>query len=113
MRSLQRTVDQMDDVPVPQVAKDILEVVEITSQERNSERTLEQIVGVPVPRILEEIVAERILEHIVGVPVPRFGKNPSGDQGHSSGAHVGVHHGADGRRNRVKEQGRVRVSKGE
>ena len=40
----ERIVEQIDDVPVPQVVEDLLEAVEITPQEHISERILEQFV---------------------------------------------------------------------
>ena len=56
----------IDDVPVQQVPKDILKVVEITSKEHISERILEQFVDAPVQRILEEVV------DVFDEPVPRL-----------------------------------------
>ena len=46
---------ETDDAPVPQVVQGTVEVVEITPEERISERILKQIVYVPVPQISEEI----------------------------------------------------------
>ena len=41
---------------VPQVMKEIGEVVRLIPQERMSERIVEQIVDIPVPQIVEEIM---------------------------------------------------------
>ena len=49
-------MEQIDDFTVPQVAAEILEVVEITPKQRISERILEQFVDAPVQRTLEEVV---------------------------------------------------------
>ena len=55
-RIQQRIVEQIVDVPVPQVVEEILEVIKVIPQERVSERIVEQIVDVPVPQVMEEIV---------------------------------------------------------
>ena len=54
-RVQQRTVQQIIDVTVPQVMKEIMQVAQFTLHERMSERIIEQIVDVPVQN-LEEIV---------------------------------------------------------
>ena len=76
----ERTVEQIVDMPVPQIQEQIVEVAEIIPQERTSEHT----VGVPAPLILEEVVevvkavkivpqeriSAKICEQIVGATVP-------------------------------------------
>ena len=71
------------DVPVPQVVEDILEVIKVSPQERESERIVEQIFDVPVLQVLEEIVdvpVSQVVEEILEV---------------FTQAGVGVHRGAD------------------
>jgi len=65
-RVQQRTVEQVVDVPVPQVVEEVIEVAKVIPQERVQQRTVEQVVDVPVPQIVEEI-----LEQVVDVPVPQ------------------------------------------
>ena len=48
---------------VPQVMKEIGEVVRLIPQERISERIAEQIVDIPVPQIVEEIVEVVQINH--------------------------------------------------
>ena len=47
----ERTVEQIVDMPVPQIQEQIVEVAQTIPQERTSEHTAEQIAGVPVPRV--------------------------------------------------------------
>ena len=54
-RVLPRTVEQIGDVIVPQIVKDILEVTKVAPQERISELIVEQIVDMLVPHVMEEI----------------------------------------------------------
>ena len=66
------------DVPVPQFVEEILEVIKVIPQERESERVVEQIFDVPVLQVLEEIVdvpvsqvVEEILEVFKVIPQER------------------------------------------
>ena len=77
---LHRQVEQIVDVPVPQVVEEVVQVDRIVPQERVQQRTVEQIVEVPVPQMVEEVVhvpqiqvQERIVQNIVEqiVEVPR------------------------------------------
>ena len=70
-RSSECTVEQLVDMPVPQIQEQNLEVAEITPRRRIPERTVGQIDDVPVPQIHEQIVGvvknilqERISERI-------------------------------------------------
>ena len=53
---LERIVEQITDVHVPQIMEEIVEVAKIVLEERVQLRTAEEIVDVPVPQFLEEIV---------------------------------------------------------
>ena len=52
----ERTVEQIVDIPVPQIQKQTVEVAKTTPQERFSERTVVQTEDVPVSQTLNEIV---------------------------------------------------------
>ena len=54
-RISQYTVEQSLDVPVPEMAKQLVEVSETVSQDRIQQRTVEQIVDAPVPQAVEEL----------------------------------------------------------
>ena len=91
-RISQYTVEQSLDVPVPEMAKQLVEVPETVSQDRIQQRTVEQIVDAPVPQAVEELAevfrvfsqdgiqqraveqttpATSLVEMIVEVPVAR------------------------------------------
>eukprot|EP00971_Amphidinium_carterae_P172822 3425841-Amphidinium_carterae.1 len=53
---INRNVEQILDVPVPQTVEEIVNVPKIVPQERVQNRVVEQIVDVPVPQTVEEIV---------------------------------------------------------
>ena len=70
-RILERTVEQLVDMPVPQIQEQIMEVANTIPRERISERIVEHTRDVPVPQIREQIVEvvknihqERISERI-------------------------------------------------
>ena len=54
-RTLQCTVEQIHDVLVPEMAKQLVEVPETVSQDRIQQRTVEQIFDAPVPQAVEEL----------------------------------------------------------
>ena len=66
-------------VPVPQIQQELVDVVNVISQERLWERIAEQVVGVPLSRIVEatqhlapqEPFPERIVEQIGECVVPQ------------------------------------------
>ena len=58
-RVRQRTVEQMVEIPVPQVVEEVEQVSKIAPQERVMQHSVEQIVEVPVPQVVEEIVQVR------------------------------------------------------
>ena len=71
-RSLQRAVEQIADVYVPQMGKQFVVVPKIESQDRIQHRTVGQIVDIPAPKVVEGLVdvsrifsKERITERIV------------------------------------------------
>merc|ERR1712032_947958 len=45
-------VEQVVDVPVPQVVEEVVQVAKIIPQERVQQRTVEQVVDVPVPQVV-------------------------------------------------------------
>ena len=50
-------LDQIVDVPVPQIAEETVEAAKLIPEERIQQRTLEETVSGPVPQIQEQIVA--------------------------------------------------------
>ena len=73
----------VEDVPVPQIQEQILEVANVFPPELISERIIEQVHDVPVPLIQEQIlevaeisprrrIPERIVEHTSDVPAPQI-----------------------------------------
>ena len=50
------TVEQMLDVPVPEMVEQLVELLNAVSQDRIQERTVERIDGFPVPQVAEELV---------------------------------------------------------
>ena len=54
-RTLQRTVEQILNVPLPEVVTQLVEVPETISPDRIQQRTVEQIVDAPVPQAVEEL----------------------------------------------------------
>ena len=62
----ERTVDQNDDLPVPQVVGKFHEEIKVTLQGRISERIHEQDFDVPVLQIFEEIVEVLTLFRVNG-----------------------------------------------
>ena len=54
-RISQYTVEQSLDVPVSEIVKQLVEVLETVSQDRIQQRTVEQIVDAPVPKAVEEL----------------------------------------------------------
>ena len=50
-------LDQIVDVPVPQIMEETVEVAKLIPQERIQQRTLEETVNVPFQQIQEQIVA--------------------------------------------------------
>ena len=76
-RILERVVGQIDDVPVPQILNEIVEVVKAVKtglQERISEGIGEKIVDAPVshtqPQILKEVV--EVVKAVKNVPQERI-----------------------------------------
>ena len=77
---LERAVEKIGGVPVPQIWEPIVDGPHFIPRERVQNRTPEQIVGVPVPQILEdglhlvsqEHVLNRTREQLVDVPVPQI-----------------------------------------
>ena len=69
-RSHSRIVEQIVLLPVPQFAEDVVEVDQITSQDRISERHVEQSADVAVPQMFVEIVEE--MAQIVDAPAPQI-----------------------------------------
>ena len=78
-RTSQRAVEQIFDVPVPEMVKQLLEVPETVSQDRIKQRTVEQIVDAPVPQVVEELaesfkvfsqdrIQQRAVEQIIENP---------------------------------------------
>ena len=76
----ERTCEQIVDVHVRQVVEQVLEVPEISSQDREVHDTVEQILDVPVPEMVEQLVEvpetvsrdgvqQRTVEQIVDAPV--------------------------------------------
>ena len=55
-RILQGTVEQISDVPVPQMVEQLVKLPKTVSQDRIQQRTAEQIVDIPVPQVVEELV---------------------------------------------------------
>ena len=49
-------LDQIVDVPVPQLMEETVEAAKAIPEERTQQRTLEETVSVPVPKIQEHIV---------------------------------------------------------
>ena len=49
-------LDQIVDVPVPQLMEETVEAAKSIPEERTQQRTLEETVSVPVPQIQEQIV---------------------------------------------------------
>ena len=52
----ERIVEETIDVPVPQVMKEVIEVVKVIPHEPVQNRTVEHIVDVSVPQIQEELL---------------------------------------------------------
>ena len=50
-------LEQIVDVPVPQITEETVEAAKSIPEERIQQRTLEETVSVPVPQIQEQIVA--------------------------------------------------------
>ena len=78
-RISQYTVEQSLDVPVPEMAKQSVEVAETVSQDRIQQRTVEQIVDAPVPQAVEELaevfrvfsqdrIQQRVVEQTIDNP---------------------------------------------
>ena len=78
----ERTCEQILDVRVRQVVGQVLEVPEISSQDREVHGTVEQILDVPVPEMVEQLVEvpetvsrdgvqQRTVEQIPDAPVPQ------------------------------------------
>ena len=57
--SIPQAGEQIFDVSVPQIRKDIGEVIHLIPQERISDRVVEQIIDIPVPQIREPRAARR------------------------------------------------------
>lgn len=85
-RVMQRQVEQIVNMPFPQIMEDLVEVVKIISQERVSHWIVEQI-DVSVPQVVDEIVevrwlvpqeriVQRQVEQFVNVPVPQIFEEP-------------------------------------
>ena len=70
-RVQQHTVEQIVDVPVPQVVEEIAEVVQIIHQERISERIIDRIVDVPVVMQRQEPTIQTV-QKTVEVPQVQF-----------------------------------------
>ena len=49
-----------DDVPVPEMAQQLVEAPKTVSQDRIQRRTVERIADIPVPKVAEELV-EKVL----------------------------------------------------
>ena len=56
VQRLERVVEQIGGVPVPQIWEPIVDGLQLVPQERVQNRTREQFVNVPVPQITDEIV---------------------------------------------------------
>ena len=55
VRTSQRAVEQIFDVPVPEMVNQLVEASKTVPQDRIRQRTVEQIVDAPVPQVLEEL----------------------------------------------------------
>ena len=70
-----RFEEQSVDLPDPPIVEEIVDVVQITPQERFRQGTVEQVFVAPVPQIVEETserVRLRTVEQIAHVPVPQI-----------------------------------------
>ena len=78
-RTLQCTVEQILNFPVPEMVKQSVEVPKTISQDRIQQQTVEQIVDTPVPQVVEELaeiskvfsldgVQQRSVEQIIETP---------------------------------------------
>ena len=80
VRRLERIVEQIGGVLVPQIWETLGEVVQLAPLERVQNRTPELIMGFPVPQIMEAVlpstprepVQSRALEQILDSPVPQI-----------------------------------------
>ena len=81
-RTTERTCEQVVDVRMPQVVGQVLEVLEISRQDRDMHGTVEQIPDILVPEMVEQLVKlpetvsddriqQRTAEHIAVIPVPQ------------------------------------------
>ena len=68
VRRLERIVEQIGGVPVPQIWEPIVEGPHLVPLERVQNRTPEQIMDSPVPQILEAVLPEPIMDS----PVPQI-----------------------------------------
>ena len=69
-RISERTVEQIVDMPVPQIQEQIVEVAKTIPQERISERIVVQTEDVSVPQILKEVVV--VVKAVKTVPQDRI-----------------------------------------
>ena len=53
-RFQQRIVEQFQNIPVPEIVEEIVQVVKMIPQERIQNSILEQIQNVPVPQVVEK-----------------------------------------------------------
>ena len=65
----QRTAEQVMDIPVPEVAEEVIEMFNVFSQDRVQQRRVEQITETPAVSIVEEIM-ERTIEETINIPIP-------------------------------------------
>ena len=83
VRRLERIVEQIGGVLVPQIWEPIGEVVQLSPRERVQNRTPEQVMDSSVPPIMEdnlpfvpqERVQNRTPDQIVGIPVPQISED--------------------------------------
>ena len=83
----ERICEQIVDVQVPQDVEQAIEVLKISSQDRDLHGTVEQIPDVPVPEMVEQLVKlpetvsddriqQRTAEHIAVIPVEQINETP-------------------------------------
>ena len=83
VRRLERIVEQIGAVPVPQIWEPIGEVVQLSPRERVQNRTLEQVMDssmlpimeVSLPFVPHQRVQNRTPDQIVGIPVPQISED--------------------------------------
>ena len=85
-RTLQRAAEQILDVLVPEMAKQLVEVPETVSRDGVQQRTVEQIVDAPVPQAVKELadvfrvfsqdrIQQRAVEQTIEIPAVSLDEN--------------------------------------